>query len=69
MDLVWQTQAILDSWGTIPTALLWLAALLTVAVMLLWLLAAALVFRKCRRLAEPRIPTSTQPAEAPLEPR
>jgi hypothetical protein len=48
MDLVWQTQAIPDSWGTILTALPWLAALLTVAVLLLWLLAAALVFRECR---------------------
>jgi prolyl oligopeptidase len=55
MDLTWGTLAVSDSWGTMLTALPWLAAL-TVAVLLLWLLAAALVFRECRRLAEPRIP-------------
>ena len=48
MDLAWLMQPFADPPVAILAVLPWVAALLTVAVLLLWVLAAGYGFRECR---------------------
>ena len=67
MDLAWGSQPIANVWGALLAVLPWIVALLMVAVLILWLVAAALVCRECRRLSRPRRKAAAHAAEAPPE--